>query len=185
MRDWVKGLSDHKFVVEHLGAVLAFAFDPAVSMLELALREGHKILFCGNGGSACDASHLAAELVVRFVNERRAYPAIALSADSAILTACANDYNFGQVFARQVKAYGQAGDVLVALSTSGRSRNVLEAVSAAKFLGMPTLGISGVNNLGCDVDIAVPSTNTARIQECTILCGHLIIESLEERLPKS
>lgn len=184
MRDWLTGLNEHNRVWQGLGAVLASTWDPAVTMLELALKEGHKILFCGNGGSACDASHLAAELVVRFVNERRAYPAISLSGDPAILTACGNDYSFAQVFARQLKAYGVAGDVLVALSTSGRSKNVLEAIIAAKFLGMPTLGISGVNNLGCDVDIAIPSTNTARIQEMTILAGHLIIEGLEERLPK-
>jgi D-sedoheptulose 7-phosphate isomerase len=184
MRDWMRGLADHRFALEHLTNVLASTWDPAVTMLELALKEGHKILFCGNGGSACDASHLAAELVVRFVNERKAYPAISLTADTAIITAAGNDYAFAQVFARQVKAYGEAGDVLVALSTSGKSRNVLEAIIAAKFLGMPTLGISGVNTLGCDVDIAIPSTNTARIQELTILCGHLIIEGLEERLPK-
>lgn len=184
MRPWLEGLAEHGRIWQQLGHVLASTFDPAVTMLEIALKGGHKILFCGNGGSSCDASHLAAELVVRFVNERKAYPAISLAADTAILTAAGNDYNFAQVFARQVKAYGQAGDVLVALSTSGRSKNVLEAIIAAKFLGMPTLGISGVNNLGCDVDIAIPSTNTARIQEMTILCGHLIIEGLEERLPK-
>lgn len=183
MKDWEHSYRAHIDTAMMLGGVLASQWDPAVTMLEIALKEGHKILFCGNGGSSCDASHLAAELVVRFVNERKAYPAIALN-DHAILTACANDYNFGQVFARQVKALGVAGDVLVALSTSGRSRNVLEAIIAAKFLGMPTLGISGINNLGCDVDIAIPSTNTARIQELTIMVGHLIIEGLEERLPK-
>ena len=167
MREWLRGLSVHKALLEHLSAVLASTFDPAVTMLELALRSGNKILFCGNGGSACDASHLAAELVVRFVSERKPYPAISLTADSAILTAAGNDYNFTQVFARQVKAYGQPGDVLVALSTSGQSKNVLEAIIAAKFLGMPTLGISGAHNMGCDVDIAIPSMDTARVQELT------------------
>ena len=184
MRDWIASYADHRHAFENLAGVLASQWDPAVTMLEVALKEGHKILFCGNGGSACDASHLATELVVRFMNERKPYPAISLAADTAVLTATGNDYNFTQVFARQVKAHGQAGDVLVALSTSGKSRNVLEAVIAAKFLGMPTLGISGINNMGCDVDIAIPSTNTARIQELTILVGHLIIEGLEDRLPK-
>lgn len=184
MRDWLHGYHAHSQAWASLHNVLASQWDPAVTMLEVALKEGHKILFCGNGGSACDASHLAAELVVRFLNERKAYPAISLAGDPAILTAAGNDYDFTQVFARQVKAYGEAGDVLVALSTSGKSKNVLEAIIAAKFLGMPTLGISGVNSLGCDVDIAIPSNNTARIQELSILCGHLIIEGLEERLPK-
>jgi D-sedoheptulose 7-phosphate isomerase len=175
---------EHGNTVQRLLAVLEAQRDPAVTMLTTALFEGRKVLFCGNGGSACDAMHLAAELVGRFFLDRRPYPALALSADSAILTALGNDYTFDKVFARQVHAYGEPGDVLVALSTSGRSKNVLEAIVAAKFLGLRTLGISGVTPLGCDVDIAIPSNNTARIQEATILVGHLLIEGLEERLPK-
>jgi D-sedoheptulose 7-phosphate isomerase len=181
---WQYSVIDHIDTVQRLGQVLASQLDPAVTMLEFALKGGNKILLCGNGGSACDAMHLAAELVVRFVADRKAYPAIALSADSAILTAGGNDYGFERVFSRQVEAYGEAGDVLIALSTSGKSKNVLEAVAKAKFQGMPTLGVSGKHGLGCDVDIAIPSTVTARIQECTILVAHLIIEGLEERLPK-
>jgi D-sedoheptulose 7-phosphate isomerase len=181
--DWLGSVTEHVTLVAGLSAVLAAQWDPAVTLLTTALFEGHKILLCGNGGSACDASHLAAELVGRFYLDRKAYPAIALSADSAILTALANDYDFAQVFARQVKAYGEAGDVLIALSTSGRSKNVLEAILAAKFLGMGTLGISGRTQLNCDVDIAIPSNNTARIQELTLLTGHIIIEGLEQRLP--
>lgn len=184
IRDWEASLLDHADTVHRLGGVLASQLDPAVSMLEFALKAGNKILLCGNGGSASDAMHLAAELVVRFVNDRKAYPAIALVADPAILTACGNDYGYQRIFSRQIEAYGEAGDVLIAFSTSAKSKNVLEAVARAKFQGMPTLGVSGKTGLGCDVDIAIPSTVTARIQEATILVGHLIIEGLEERLPK-
>lgn len=184
MRTWERSFQLHGDVFMMLGAVLESQLDPAVTMLAIALTEGHKILLCGNGGSACDAMHLAAELVVRFVADRKAYPAIALSADPAVLTAAGNDYGYEHVFDRQVQALGEAGDVLIAFSTSGLSKNVLEAIRTAKFLGMPTLGICGKKPLGCDVDICIPSNTTARIQELSILCGHLIVEQLEERLPK-
>lgn len=181
---WQTSMVEHAALVERMDLVLAHQLDPAISMLERALVSGNKILLCGNGGSATDAMHLAAELVVRFVMDRKAYPAIALTADSAVLTACGNDYGYERVFSRQVEALGEVGDVLIAFSTSGKSKNVLEAIRRAKFQGMPTLGIAGKAGLGCDVDIAIPSTVTARIQEVTLLCGHLIIEGLEERLPK-
>lgn len=183
-RDWVGSVDAHLDVIARLIAVLQAQLDPAITTLATALFEGRKILLCGNGGSACDAMHLAAELVGRFYLDRKAYPAIALVGDPAILTALGNDYNFEKIFARQVHAYGEPGDVLIALSTSGKSKNVLEAIVAAKFLGLRTLGISGPRTLGCDVDIAIPSHNTARIQEATILVGHLLIEGLEERLPQ-
>jgi D-sedoheptulose 7-phosphate isomerase len=179
----MQSVAEHQNACHATLSVLASQWDPAVTMLAIALSAGNKILLCGNGGSACDAQHLAAELVGRFYLDRRAYPAQALTAE-ACLTAIGNDYGFQYVFKRQVEAYGVAGDVLIALSTSGKSKNVLEAILTAKHRGMPTLGISGATGLGCDVDIAIPSTNTARIQEITILCGHLIIEGLEERLPK-
>ena len=182
--DWIHSIDAHLDVAAQLVAVLQSQWDPAVTMLATALFEGHKILLCGNGGSACDAMHIGAELVGRFFLDRKAYPAIALVADPAILTALGNDYTFEKIFARQVHAYGEPGDVLIALSTSGKSKNVLEAIVAAKYLGLRTLGISGPRTLACDVDIAIPSTNTARIQEMTILVGHLLIEGLEERLPK-
>ena len=183
-RDYEFSLLDHVGTAQRLGTVLASQLDPAVTMLAIALTDSHKILLCGNGGSACDAMHLAAELVVRFVADRKAYPAIALAADPAVLTAAGNDYGYEHVFSRQVQALGEAGDVLIAFSTSGTSKNVLEAIRTAKFQGMPTLGICGKKPLGCDVDICIPSTITARIQELSILCGHLIVEQLEERLPK-
>jgi len=177
-------IQSHRGILGQLEAVLAAHFDPAVSLLAHAIVEGKKILICGNGGSASDASHFAAELVVRYFRDRRAYPAIALASDLAIVTACGNDYGYNRIFARQVEALGQAGDVLVALSTSGKSVNVLEAIATAKRQGMATLGLSGANAMGCDVDIAVPSTITARIQEMHILCVHLFVESLEARLPQ-
>jgi D-sedoheptulose 7-phosphate isomerase len=183
MRDFLDTLGAHQLVVDQLRAVLAVQLDPAVTMLQEALLEDNKVLLCGNGGSACDASHLAAELVVRFVKDRKAYPAISLSSDPAIVTAGANDFGYQHVFARQVEAYGRTRDVLVAFSTSGKSRNVLEAIGRAKLCGMRTLGISGALQLNCDVDIAIPSTSTARIQEATLLVVHMIIEHLEERLP--
>jgi D-sedoheptulose 7-phosphate isomerase len=184
MKDWREQMVDHADLQSRLMTVLEAQLDPAITMLEHCLLEGHKVLLCGNGGSACDAMHIAAELVVRFHADRKAYAAIALTADSAVLTAAGNDYGYSRVFSRQVQALGEAGDVLIAISTSGKSANVLEAIASAKFQGMPTLGLSGAKHLGCDVDIAVPSTTTARIQEMHILCGHLLVEGLERRLPK-
>lgn len=180
---WIDSYAEHWAVWEETRAVLSSQLDPAVSLIAHAIAEDHKILLCGNGGSATDAMHLAAEFVVRFVADRKAYPAIALTADSAILTAAGNDYGYPQVFARQVDAYGRSGDVLIAISTSGRSRNVLEAIATAKQRGLGTIGLSGRQGLNCDVDIQVPSAVTARIQEMHILIGHLIVEELEARLP--
>ena len=171
-------------VLANLDTVLHALYDPAVTMLATAIATGHKVLFCGNGGSACDAMHLAAELVVRFVADRKAYPAIALTADGAILTAGGNDYGYERVFSRQVEAYGQPGDVLVALSTSGKSKNVLEAILTAKHMGLGTLGLCGRAPMSCDVDLCIPSNVTARVQEMHILVGHILIEGLEEMLPK-
>ncbi len=176
-------VADHQNAVQGAAAVLQHQLDPAVTLLAIALYEGRKVLLCGNGGSACAAQHLAAVLVGRFYLDRRAYSAQALTAE-ACLTSIGNDYGFEYVFARQVQAHGDAGDVLIALSTSGQSKNVLEAIRVAKYLGMGTIGISGRRGLACDVEIAIPSDNTARIQEVSLLVGHLIIEGLEERLPK-
>lgn len=149
-----------------------------------ALNEGNKILFCGNGGSAADAQHLAAELVGRFVKERESLPAIALTTDTSILTAIANDYSYDDVFSRQVAGLGQAGDVLIGISTSGNSKNVVKAIELAKQKGLKTVAFTGEGGgiLGalCDAVIAVPSKNTARIQEMHILVGHIVCELVEE-----
>ena len=150
------------------------------------LRGGGKLLFFGNGGSAADAQHLAAEFVGRFIRERAGLPAIALTTDSSILTAVGNDYGFEQVFARQVEALGQAGDVAVAISTSGNSPNVLAGVREARKRKLKTIGLTGKDGGAlahqADVAITIASTSTARIQECHIAIGHLFCELVDENL---
>jgi len=153
------------------------------------LRSGGKVLFFGNGGSAADSQHLAAEFVGRFVRERAGLPAIALTTDSSILTAVGNDYGFDQVFARQIQALGRAGDVGVAISTSGNSPNVLEGVKEAKKRGLEVIGLTGKDGgvlaREARVAITVRSDNTARIQECHIAIGHIFCELAERELTKS
>lgn len=147
---------------------------------------GGKVLFCGNGGSAADAQHLAAELVGRYVSERRALPGIALTVDTSILTAVGNDYGFDRVFARQVEGLGAPGDVLVAITTSGGSPNVRAAAEAARARGIKVLGLTGAKGEAfaaqCDVGIAVPSRTTSRIQECHITIGHILCEAIDAAL---
>lgn len=146
-------------------------------------REGGTLYLCGNGGSAADAQHVAAEFVGRFLAERRALPAIALSCNTSILTAIGNDYDFSQIFARQVRAAVKPSDCVVGISTSGRSANVLEAVRAARALGAATIGFTGAagGDLGtlCDVCFRAPSSHTPRIQECHLLAWHAICEAVE------
>jgi D-sedoheptulose 7-phosphate isomerase len=161
----------------------------AASLITDCLKSGGKILLFGNGGSAADAQHVAAELVGRFVRERDGLPAVALTTDSSILTAVGNDYGFDRIFARQVQALGRPGDVVIALSTSGNSPNVLEGVKAAKQGKLKTIGLSG-NQGGllagqADMTITIPSDSTARIQECHITIGHLLCELVERELTKS
>jgi len=147
-------------------------------ILAVSLARGGKILFCGNGGSAADAQHLAAEFVNRFLMERPPLPALALTTDTSVLTAVSNDYSFNEVFAKQVKALGQAGDVLVGISTSGNSHNVNKALSQARELDMITVGLSGKNGGEmadyCDYVLSVPDKNTPIIQEVHIAAGHLL-----------
>lgn len=149
-----------------------------------ALQRGNKIIFAGNGGSAADAQHLAAELVGRFVRERRSFPAIALTTDSSALTAIGNDYGFEEVFARQLSGLGNPGDVFVGISTSGNSPNVLRALEVAKEKGIISIGLLGrdggkMKGLS-DHSLVVPSDVTARIQEMHILVGHMICEYIDE-----
>jgi D-sedoheptulose 7-phosphate isomerase len=159
----------------------------AIELVAAALVDGRKVLLFGNGGSAADAQHLAAEMVGRFLGERRPLPAIALTTDTSALTAIANDYGYDQVFARQVRALGAAGDVAIALSTSGRSPSVLRAVEAARAIGMKTVALTGGNGGQlaplADVTLCVSaSTVSARIQETHILIGHVLCELVDERL---
>lgn len=167
----------------------AVAIARGAALVRDAVIAGKKVLLCGNGGSAADAQHLAAELVGRYVLERRPLAAIALTTDTSALTAIANDYGYEHVFSRQVEALGQPGDVLIAITTSGTSKNVVAAVAAARRLGMIVLGLTGGNGAAfiaaCDGGVAVPSTVTARIQECHIAIGHLWCEAIDEAFAPS
>ncbi|WP_456420253.1 D-sedoheptulose 7-phosphate isomerase [Methanocaldococcus infernus] len=158
----------------------------AIEKIIEALERGNKILICGNGGSAADAQHFAAELVGRFKLERKGLPAIALTTDTSILTAIGNDYSFDNIFERQVEALGKEGDVLIGISTSGNSENVIRAVKKAKELNIYTIGLlgKGGGKLKDLVDLAliVPSNNTPRIQECHVTIYHVICEEVEKRL---
>ena len=154
-------------------------------ILSNCLKKGGKILLCGNGGSAADAQHIAGELVVRLKSssKRKALPAIALTVNSSVLTAAANDFGFEKVFSRQVEALGKKGDCLLAFSTSGESSNVNSAIKTARKIGMKTLALSGKNGGGmikiADFSIIVPSSETQRIQEVHILIGHIICDLIE------
>jgi D-sedoheptulose 7-phosphate isomerase len=151
-----------------------------------AYRREHKVLLFGNGGSAADAQHIAAELVGRYYLERPALPALALTANTSSLTAIGNDYDYNQVFARQIEAFGQAGDVAIGISTSGNSHNVIEALRAAKRKGILAVGMTGESGgqLKAEADycICIPSRNTPRIQEGHILVGHVLCELVEQAL---
>src|SRR5271156_6658775 len=151
-----------------------------------SLRAGGKVLFFGNGGSAADAQHLAAEFTGRYLKERRALPALALHGNSSAVTAIGNDYGFDLVFARQMEAFGKEGDVAVGISTSGNSRNVLRALEVAKSKGIFTVALTGASGglmkQIADCTLCIPSEETPRIQECHILTGHIICEIAEEML---
>ena len=161
----------------------------AADLIEESLRAGNKLLVCGNGGSAADASHFATEFVVRFTKDRPAYPAICLSGDGGLLTAAGNDYGFDEVFARQVAAFGLQGDVLICLTTSGKSRNVQRALEEAKAHKLKTiafLGRDGGSTIGmADVDLLVRSESTARIQEAHQLLLHVLCETIESCLAEN
>ena len=177
-------LADHLAVLQKLMASdLPLKLEQCAERIEKALSEGHKVLFCGNGGSAADSQHLAAEFVGRFQTERKGMPAIALTVDTSILTAVANDYGYDTVFARQVQALGKPGDVLVGISTSGNSQNVLLAIEEAKAKGMVCIGMTaeGCGKMAdaCDICLAVPAKVTARVQEMHILMGHFLCELVD------
>lgn len=160
----------------------------AADLIDQCLRSGSKLLVCGNGGSATDASHFATELVVRFAKDRRALPAICLASDSGILTASANDYGFDEVFARQVAALAQSNDVLICLTTSGKSKNLIRALEEAKARKLKTiafLGRDGGSTIGiADIDLLVKSDSTARVQEAHQLLLHVLCDVIESRLDK-
>jgi D-sedoheptulose 7-phosphate isomerase len=172
---FLAALKEHQDCVAAL-AQAAGLVEAAADLLTRTLRQQRKILICGNGGSAADAQHFAAELIGRFEREREAWPAVALTTDTSILSAIGNDYGFDNVFARQVEGLGRSGDTLIAISTSGNSENVLRAVASAKHKGMKTVGLLGGDggSLAAEVDhaVVVESPRTARIQECHLLILH-------------
>ena len=184
--DVAKHLHESIAVKQEILARLLPQIEKAAMVSADCLKAGKKLLFCGNGGSASDSQHLAAEFVGRYEKERRALPAVALTTDTSILTAVGNDYGFERVFERQVEALAQKGDVLFAISTSGNSKNVLQAVNKAKQMGVYTIGFTGgsggaLHSLA-DLSILIPSKKTSRIQESHIMIGHILCECVDELL---
>jgi D-sedoheptulose 7-phosphate isomerase len=179
------GLQEHFELFNRLEGLTAVV-NEAAGLIATALSSGHKVMLCGNGGSAADSQHLAAEFTGRFVKDRRPLAALALSTDSSALTCIANDYSFDDVFHRQVLGLGKAGDCLVAISTSGNSRNVIRAAEAARSADIRVIGMLGRDGGAlralCDVPIVVPSVTTARIQEAHIFIGHTLCGMVERAL---
>jgi D-sedoheptulose 7-phosphate isomerase len=177
-------LQEHLETIKKLIDSNVSGIERSGGMICQALTSGNKILLCGNGGSAADAQHIAAELVGCYEKQRRSWPAIALTTDTSALTAVSNDLGYEQVFARQVLGLARPDDVLIAISTSGKSKNVLRAAEQARELGCKTIALTGATadplaSL-CDVSVAVPSTRTSRIQEAHITIGHLWCEIVDE-----
>ncbi|WP_292654894.1 D-sedoheptulose 7-phosphate isomerase [Nitratifractor sp.] len=174
----------HRGILEQVLETLPPRVAEAAEMIVRTLKEGGKVLLCGNGGSAADAQHIAAELTGRFKKERRALPAVALTTDTSALTAIGNDYGYERVFERQVEALARKGDLLIGISTSGNSENVLLALETARRMECMTLGLSGRDggrmNRHCDLNLIVPSDDTARIQEMHIMIGHLLCQQVDE-----
>jgi len=173
---------------QRLATDLAEPVLSVVDACEASLRSGGKIMFCGNGGSAADSQHLATELLIRLRGkvERESWPALALTQDPAMLTAAGNDYGFSETFARPLAGLGRRGDVLFGITTSGRSANVVRALEVARAIGVVTVGLLGGEGMPardyCDHKLLVPDNDTARIQECHITLGHVILELLEDRM---
>ena len=177
-------LNAHKITIEAVIEKLIPDIEKASRMAIETLKKGNKILLCGNGGSAADAQHIATELSGRYKKERRGLPGIALTTDSSALTAIANDYGFDRVFDRQLEALAQSGDLLIAISTSGNSPNILSALKTAEALGCRSIGLSGrdggkMSELS-DLNIIIPSSDTPRIQEMHILIGHIICQAIDD-----
>jgi D-sedoheptulose 7-phosphate isomerase len=182
---FIKNIAEHNEVLSTLHQ-LDFDVQRTGQLAAKTLRHGGKILFCGNGGSAADSQHLAAELTGRFIKDRKPLAAVALSTDTSALTCIGNDYSFDEVFARQVAGLGRQEDLLIGISTSGNSGNVVRAVEEANKLGMTTVGLLGrdggkLRSL-CSHSIVVPCQDTARIQECHILIGHTLCGLIELEL---
>jgi len=182
---FLKNIQEHHEVFQNLGA-LDERIEIAVEAIIKSLRGRGKILLCGNGGSAADCQHIAAEFTGRFVKDRPPIAAISLTTDTSALTCISNDYSYVDIFSRQLNALGRNGDCLIAISTSGNSENVLKAVNEAREIGIFTIGLLGKDGGRlasiCDLPLIVPSSVTARIQEAHILIGHSICEMVEKDL---
>lgn len=182
---FLSNLDDHLSLFNTLHGIAGDVHFSAASIVQ-TLAKGGKLLICGNGGSAADSQHLAAEFTGRFIKDRPPISALALSTDSSALTCIGNDYSFDEVFSRQLLALGRQGDCLLGISTSGNSRNIVRAVEEAKKIGITTIGLLGREGgtlIGmCDISIVVRSATTARIQEAHILIGHTICGMVEESL---
>lgn len=190
IRDQVIKLFDASIETKHAAKEpLAAPIATAVERMTAAFKAGNKILSCGNGGSAADAQHFSAELICRFERERPGLPAVALTTDTSALTAISNDYDYDEVFAKQVNALGQAGDILLAISTSGNSANVIRAIKTAHKKGLTVVALTGRDGGNItsllqenDVEIRVPSDSTARIQEVHLLTIHCLCHQIDEVL---
>lgn len=184
----IKEFQSHLETIQNVIGSMEDDLQEASQMVVNTLQKGNKVLLCGNGGSAADAQHIAAELTGRYKTERRGLPAIALTTDTSALTAIGNDYGYDRVFDRQVEALVNEGDILIGISTSGNSKNVINALSLAKEMGCKTLGLSGKNggamNDVCDLNLVVPSSDTPRIQEMHILFGHTICQCVDDNIVK-
>ena len=177
-------LQAHKETMEKTVEVMIPQIEEAIEIVIETLKRGNKVLLCGNGGSASDAQHIAAELSGRYKKERKALAGIALNTDSSTMTAISNDYGYDRVFDRQVEALAREGDLLIGISTSGNSLNVMSAFAMAKLLGCKTIGLSGKEggemNRICHLNLVVPSDDTPRIQEMHILIGHIICQAVDD-----
>jgi D-sedoheptulose 7-phosphate isomerase len=179
----IEELYDHQNIIQKVIDSLTGDIEAACNMITSTLKNGNKVLLAGNGGSAADAQHIAAELSGRFVKERKALPGIALTTDTSAITSIANDYGYEFVFSRQLEALAQPGDLFIGISTSGNSEGILNAFKSAKKIDCKTLGLSGrdggkMNGL-CELNIIVPSDITARIQEMHILIGHILCKAVD------
>ena len=174
----------HLEIIQKVIETMSEPLEEASILAVDTLKRGNKIILFGNGGSAADAQHIAAELVGRYKTQRRGLPSIALTTDTSALTAIGNDYGYDRVFDRQVEALAQAGDLLIGISTSGNSKNVINALRVGKELGCKSVGFSGRDggamNQYCDINLVVPSDNTPRIQEMHILFGHTICQLIDD-----
>jgi D-sedoheptulose 7-phosphate isomerase len=176
--------ASHLKTIESVIGTMEDDLEKASQIAVNTLKRGNKVLLCGNGGSAADAQHIAAELTGRYKSERQGLPAISLTTDTSALTAIANDYGYRRVFDRQVEALANKGDLLIGISTSGNSDNIISAFNVARELGCQTLGMSGKSggkmNTTCDLNLIVPSDDTPRIQEMHILIGHILCQAVDD-----